>query len=236
MIRTLIVEDDPTEAQRLTEFVRRYGNARKETFQIVWVKSAMEMLSDKGHYDLVLLDIDLPGINGMEAAQLMRVYDETTPIIFVTNLARFAVKGYEVGASGFIVKPVSWGNLSMNLDRALRAIHQNVGRSIMVPTEEGTRVVPFRHLVYADVMGHRLSYHLEDGSVLEARGALGQLEEELAGAPIIRISKSCVVNMDKVTLVRPQSLQMVTGETLTISRMKKHEVVDAITDYLSGRR
>ena len=236
MIRTLIVEDDPAEAQRLTEFIRRYGSARDEAFQITWLKSAMEMLSDQAHYDLVLLDIDLPGLSGMEAAQLMRVYDETTPIIFVTNLAKYAVKGYEVGASGFIVKPVSWGNLSLNLDRALRAIHQNVGRSVMVPTEDGVRVISFNQLVYVEVMGHRLSYHLEDGSVLEARGALAQLEGELGDSPVIRISKSCIVNMDKIVLVRPQSLQVVTGETLPVSRMRKHEVTESVTSYLGSRR
>lgn len=196
----------------------------------------MEMLSDKGHYDLVLLDIDLPGITGMEAAQLMRVYDESTPIIFVTNLAKYAVKGYEVGATGFIVKPVTWGNLSMNLDRALRTIRQNSGRSVMVPTEDGMRVVAFSSIVYVEVTGHRLTYHLEDGEMLETRGSLGQLEEELAGAPIVRVAKSCVVNMDKITLVRAQDLQMVTGECVHVSRTRKREVMDAVTDYLGGRR
>lgn len=236
MIRTLIVEDEAQEAQRLMEFVRRYGKARDEAFQMTWLRSAMEMLSDRGHYDLVLLDIDLPGIDGMEAARLMRVYDETTPIVFVTNLSRFAVNGYEVGASGFIVKPVSWGNLSMSLDRALRVIRQNAGRSVVVPTEDCARVVPLGSLVYVDVTGHRLTYHLDDGSALQARGSLGQLEEELAGSPVVRISKSCVVNMDKIQLVRSQSLQMVTGETLPVSRTKKREVMDAVTDYLGGHR
>ena len=236
MIRTLIVEDEPDEAQRLTEFVRRYGNAHAETFQITWIKSAMEMLSDKGHYDLVLLDIDLPGISGVEAAQLMRVYDETTPIIFVTNLAKYAVKGYEVGATGFIIKPVSWGNLSMNLDRALRTIKQNVGRSVMVSTDDGMRVIPFSQIIYVEVTGHRLTYHLEDGSTLETRGSLGQIEDQLAGTPIIRTAKSCLANMDKIMLVRPQGMQMVNGEVLPISRTRKREVMDAVTDYLGGRR
>lgn len=236
MIRTLIVEDEPAEAERLMKFVRRYGDARDELFQVTWIKSAMDMLSDKGHYDLVLLDIDLPGISGMEAAQLLRVYDETTPIIFVTNLAKYAVKGYDVGATGFIVKPVSWGNLSMSLDRALRSIRQNVGRSVIVPTEDGSRVVPFAQVVFVEVTGHRLTYHLEDGSTLEARGSLGQLEGELAGAPVIRVSKSCLVNMDKIVLVRPQSVQMATGEVLSVSRARKREVMDAVTDHLGGQR
>lgn len=236
MIHTLVVEDEPSEAQRLIDFVRRYGAAHDEVFQITWIKSAMEMLADGGRYDLVLLDIDLPGISGMEAAQLLRVYDEQTPIIFVTNLAKYAVKGYEVGATGFIVKPVSWGNLSMNLDRALRTIRHNAGRSIMVPTESGMRVIPVNQLVFVEVRGHLLSYHLEDHTVLEARGSLAQLEDELAGAPFVRTDKSCLANMDKIVLIKPQELQMVTGDLLPVSRRRKREVTDSVTDYLGGRR
>lgn len=236
MYRTLIVEDEAAEAARLSAFVRRYGESHDIMFKITWIKSAMEMLADKSHYDLVLLDIDLPGITGMEAAQLMRVYDEHTPIIFVTNLAKYAVKGYEVGATGFIVKPVTWGNLSMNLDRALRTIKQNLGRSVVVPTEDGLRVVTSSSIVYVEVNGHRLTYHLENGELLETRGSLGQLEEELEGAPLVRVAKSCIVNMDKITLVRQQDLQMVTGECVHVSRTRKREVMDAVTDYLGGRR
>lgn len=236
MYRTLIVEDEPREAQRLIDYVRRYGETHDVAFQISWLRSAMEMLSDKGHYDLVFLDINLPGIDGMEAAQLMRVYDETTPIIFVTNLSKYAVKGYEVGATGFIVKPVTWGNLSMSLDRALRAVAQSAGRSVMVPTEEGARVVPLSSIVFVEVTGHRLTYHLEGGEALEARGSLGQLEKELAGAPVLRVSKSCLANMDKITLVRAHELQMVTGDVLRVSRTRRREVLDAVTDYLGGHR
>ena len=236
MYRVLIVEDEADEASTLRSHLERFGAARGVDFSITWLKTAFDFVSQSGKFDLVFLDIDLPGISGMEAAQLMRVYDETTPIIFVTNLAKYAVKGYEVGATGFIVKPVTWGNLSMNLDRAMRAIKQNAGRSVMVPTEDGMRVVPFSTIVYVEVTGHRLTYHLESGELLEARGSLGQLEEALSGAPIIRVAKSCLVNMDKIVLMRPQSLQMVTGDTLSISRTRKREVVDAVTDHLGGRR
>lgn len=236
MHHVLIVDDEPREAERLSELIRRYGTARHEEFQVTWIKSAMDLLSDKSHYDLFLLDIDLPGIDGMEAARLLRTYDEQTPIIFVTNLARFAVKGYEVDALGFIVKPATYGSLSMNLDRALRAIGNNLGRSVMVSTEDGTRVVKFSSIVYAEVNGHRLRYHLDGGEMLETRGSLGQLREELANAPIVSVSKSCIANMDKVVLIRNDSLQMSNGEQLHISRTRKREVTEAVTDYLGGRR
>ena len=236
MYRALVVEDEALEARRLTDLLARYGKAHDVEFRVTWHASAMEMLSDKGHYDLVLLDIELPGINGMEAAQLMRTYDETIPIIFVTNLAKYAVKGYEVGAIGFIVKPVTYGGLSLSLDRALRAIGANAGRSIAIPTEDGMHVVPLRQVLYIEVTKHRLTYHLDGEDPLEARGSLVQLEEDLADAPVVRVSKSCLANMDKISLVRNSEVQMTNGDLLRISRTHKREVVDKVTDYLGGRR
>lgn len=236
MYRTLVVEDEAVEAQRLTDLLRRYGQAHDVEFKITWHTSAMDMLSDKGHYDLCLLDIEMPGINGMEAAQLMRTYDEDIPIIFVTNLAKYAVKGYEVGALGFILKPVTYGNLSLSLDRALRAVKQSAGRSLTVPTEDGVRVIPLRSIIYIEVTKHRLTYHLEGEEPLDARGSLIQIEEELSDAPVVRVSKSCLANMDKISMVRSSEIQMSNGELLRVSRTHKRDVIEKVTDYLGGRR
>lgn len=236
MYRALIVENESEDADRLSGLVGRYSEARHVRFHITRHASAMEMLSDKSHYDLCFLDIDLPGISGMDAAQLLRVYDQTTPLVFVTNLAKYAVRGYEVDALGFIVKPATYGNVAMNLDRVLRALSQNSGRSVMVPTEDGVRVIALGSIVFVEVMGHRLTYHLEGEKPLEARGSLGQLEEELTDAPIVRVSKSCLANMDKVSLIRNDYLQMSSGDRLRVSRTRKREVMDTVTDYLGGRR
>ena len=118
----------------------------------------------------------------------------------------------------------------------LRAIGANVGRSVAVPTEDGVRVVPLRSIIYVEVTKHRLTYHIENEEPLEARGSLVQLEEELAEAPVVRVSKSCLANMDKISLVRNAEVQMTNGDLLRISRTHKKEVVDKVTDYLGGRR
>lgn len=189
LYRTLIVEDEPAEAQHLTELLRRYGQAHGHEFVITWHDSAIEMLEDHGHYDLSLLDIQMPGINGMEAAALLRTYDDQIPIIFVTNLAKYAVKGYEVGACGFIVKPATYGNLTLALERALRTVTQNAGRTVTIPTESGLRVIPLRQIVYIEVMKHKLTYHIVGEEPVDARGSLVQLEEDLAEAPVVRIEE-----------------------------------------------
>lgn len=236
LYRTLIVEDEPAEAQHLTELLRRYGQAHGHEFVITWHDSAIEMLEDHGHYDLSLLDIQMPGINGMEAAALLRTYDDQIPIIFVTNLAKYAVKGYEVGACGFIVKPATYGNLTLALERALRTVTQNAGRTVTIPTESGLRVIPLRQIVYIEVMKHKLTYHIVGEEPVDARGSLVQLEEDLAEAPVVRISKSCLANMDQISTLRSTEMQMANGDCLRISRTHKRNVVDKVTDYLGGRR
>ena len=231
-----LVEDEPEAADVLAAFIARYADEKGLDLVVTRFGNAMDFEMTHQHFDLVFMDIQMPGINGMEAAQLMRTYDSETPIIFVTNLAQYAVKGYEVGALGFIVKPVSYGGLSLSLDRALRAIGANAGRSVAVPTEDGVRVVPLRSIIYVEVTKHRLTYHIENEEPLEARGSLVQLEEELAEAPVVRVSKSCLANMDKISLVRNAEVQMTNGDLLRISRTHKKEVVDKVTDYLGGRR
>lgn len=232
----LIVEDDSDDARALADAARSCGEARGATFQFTYRTSAQDMFTDKRRYDLCFLDIDMPGINGMEAAQLLRSYDEKLPIIFVTNLAKYAVNGYEVGASGFVLKPVTPGSLSMALGRALREAERNRSRTITVRASDGVHIVPFDSLVYIDSNRHQVIYHLEDREPVDARGTLAQVEEDLGDAPILRISKGCIINMDKVVLVNAGAVRMSTGEQLPISRTRKGEVLDALTDYLGGCR
>lgn len=232
MYRILLVEDEPEEAQRLMALIERYAQASGESFQTTWRSSAMEMVADKSRYDLMLLDIDLPGINGMEAAQLVRVYDEVTPIIFVTNLAQYAVNGYEVGAMGFIVKPATFGSLRMNLNRAMRHIRQSAAQSIMVSTDEGVRVVHVDQIVWVEIKGHHITFHLEDEKPLESYGSLSQVEKDLACAPVLRVSKSFIVNMDKVRRVNGLRLLLTSGDEIPISRVRRREIVDALNDHL----
>ena len=108
MVRVLVIEDTPAEADALVLCLRRYAAERGETLAIEVIGSAFEFLGSHQPCDLIFMDIDMPGITGMEAAQALRAHDEKTPLVFVTNLSQYAVKGYEVDALGFLVKPVSY--------------------------------------------------------------------------------------------------------------------------------
>ena len=87
MHRVLIVEDDPVEAAKLRGHLDRYAREHDTSFSVETLSSALEFVETRHVADLIFMDINMPGINGMEAAELLRTYDTETPLVFVTDLA-----------------------------------------------------------------------------------------------------------------------------------------------------
>lgn len=234
MYRILIVEDTPEAEAVLHAHLDRYAAEREVTLNVTWHQSAFEVAGGDAHFDLIFLDIELPGINGMEAANLMRGFDPDTPIIFVTNLAQYAVKGYEVDALDFVVKPVSYADFRLKMDKAIRTIERRGTRSITISVDGGFRVISVPDIVYVDVSNHDLAYHLANGEVLVARGTLSKLETELANASFVRISNSCLVNMAHIKQIRGTDIHLSNGEVTWFSRSRKKPALEVIARYIGG--
>lgn len=230
-----LVEDEPEAADVLASFIARYADEKGLELVVTRFGNAMDFEMTHQHFDLVFMDIQMPGINGMEAAQLMRTYDSETPIIFVTNLAQYAVKGYEVDALDFIVKPVTYFNFRMRMDKAMRRIRRNGSRSIAIGTRDGMRVVALSDIEYVEVSKHDLSYHLVgEEEPFVVYGSLVAFEQEVEGGPFVRISNSCLVNMNRIRAIRGGELVMHGGKVLYFSRSRKREAVATITGFLGG--
>lgn len=232
MHRILIVEDAPAEADALESCLRRWAEESGEQIALERLGSATEFMATRRAADLVFMDIDMPGLSGMEAAEHLRTYDEQTPLVFVTNLAQYAAHGYAVDALDFLVKPVTYEGVSACMARALRAIRRNAGTTIALATPEGLRVLPLSQIAYVDILRHDLYYHLaEDGEVLRLRGSIRAAAEELGDA-FVRISASCLVNMGQVRLVRQGSVVMADGTELFYSRGCRKAALETLAAYV----
>lgn len=232
MYRMLIVEDEADAAAALRDAIRRYGDEHAEQFQVGWMRNTIDI--DEPAFDLIFMDIDLGIENGMEAAREIREFDRSTPIIFVTNLAQYAVQGYEVNALDFIVKPFAYGSFSLRMDRAMEVLRRREGRSITVQTRDGLRIFPASSLVRVWMRGHNVNYGLSDGSTAAARGSLKETEEMLGGTPFLKISSGCIINMAHVRGVRDAAVTMSDGTVCYISRANKRRCLEEISRYLGG--
>ena len=232
MYRILIVEDTGAEADRLVACLERYEAEFGERFAITRLSSALEFAEKHPRADLIFMDIDMPGMNGMEAAELLRKRDEETPLVFVTNLAQYAVRGYTVDALDFIVKPVTYADFAPRMARAIKAMKRNAGATVSINTPEGLRVVAVSSIAYVDILRHDLYYHLASKEEpLRIRGSIKQAASEL-GCNFVKLSSSCLANMAQIRLVRQNSVVMSTGDELFFSRACRKTALETIAGYM----
>ena len=228
-----IVEDDGNYAALLTDYFIRYQSGRGDKFEIKTYGDGLDFLENyQPGTDIVLLDIEMPHISGMDAARRLRETDKLVSIIFVTNLARFAVDGYEVDACGFMVKPVSYPAFCLQMERTLRRLTLREESELVIKGKGLIYKVALNSVYYIEVSGMELKFHTSDG-IICARGSLNKYEELLAPHNFVSANSCYLINLRYVTSVK-KDMACVNGEELKISRGKKKLFIDALTDYLGA--
>ena len=226
-----LVEDSNEEVQRIRAYFRRYQEGKADSFEIAHFSNAEDFLEKyAGTYDFVLMDIMLPGMNGMEASARLRRVDALVPLVFVTNMAQFAVKGYEVDAFDFIVKPVRYPHFVMKLDRIMGKISRQKDKQIMLRFADNILCLPVSQITYIEVAAHNLRYHTLDATHT-VYGSLKKVEEELAGEPFARCNSCYLVNLAHVQGIDGFTA-IVGGKALQISRAKRKAFLESLNKYL----
>lgn len=233
MVRIAVVEDSMTDWTILSDHLDRYGKTKLEKLSISRFPDGMDFISDyKADFDIILMDIDMPHMNGLDTARRLRQVDEDVALIFITNLAQYAINGYEVRALDFMVKPVEYGELEYKLDRALLYCHRHGGDTLTLESAGVARRVPLRTIYYVEVYNHSLIYHTADGDIT-AHGQLKDLESDSRFEGFAKCNSCYLVNCEQVMQVHPDHV-LVGGDRLPISRRRKKTFMSRLTEALGG--
>ena len=228
------MEDEVEEAETLRSYFARYTQEYGTTFTVTHFLSAEAFLNRyRPVYDLVLMDICLPKTSGMDAAALLRRVDQSVSLIFVTNMAQFAVKGYEVDAFDFVVKPVSYADLSQTLGRLLKDSLE--GGFISVNCSNQIVKVFLSELVYTETQRHYQALFLADGTTARTRMTRAELCELLGPRKrFARVGASFLVNLDYVVRVAPDGIELLGDRVVHIPRRALAELKRQYFDYYCG--
>ncbi len=233
MINVAIVEDTLKDAETLKDYTRRAVEMVNETCEITVFNNAVAFLDGyRGNFDIVFMDIELPDINGMDAAKKLRLLDESVVLIFVTNMAQFAVGGYAVDAMDFMVKPVSYENVCIKISRAIKKIEGKREEKLVLPGKGGVTVIMIPQIRYVEIMNHRLTFFTTQGDVA-AVGSLSKIEEKLLRFNFSRCNNYSLVNLNFVTKVEDYTVWL-DKEMLTVSRARKRPFLKDLADFLGG--
>lgn len=233
MISIAIVEDEAAQAQVLLSYLERYGREHDVHFQTTHFSGSLAFLNDaRTVFDIVFMDIEMPYKNGMEAAAEMRRINTESCLIFVTNMAQYAIKGYEVDAMDFLVKPVAYPVFSFKLAKALAQVEKRRHTELCIPLKNGIVRLQVSDIRYVRVDQHRIFYHTIHG-VQEAWCSLQQAENTLKPFGFSRCSSNCLVNLRCVTRVVDDEVY-VGDEMFSLSRGKKKQFMADLAQYLGG--
>lgn len=132
-MRVLIAEDEPDFARQMEQHLRRFAEENQLPLTMQTYGNGAELVEQyRPDWDILLLDVDMPGLDGISAARCIRGTDAEVIIIFVTNLAQYAICGYEVNALDYVLKPVNYYALSMKLKKALRYCRKSESKYLLL--------------------------------------------------------------------------------------------------------
>lgn len=233
MIKIAVIDDEKEERERLLGYYQRLRAEVNEQLDIHTYLSGDDFL-DKGDisFDLICLDIDMDGLDGISTAKEIRKRDSQVIIIFVTNMAQMAIRGYEVQALDFVVKPVNYYSFAMKMSNAFHMLRNRRSRNIILTTSGGMQKISTDELYYVEVNGHYLYYHTKD-QVFRQKASMKEIEDRLAGLSFKRCNNCYLVNLKYVNCVNKDDLKV--GEDwLKISRPRKKDFLQSLANYMGG--
>lgn len=235
MIHVGIVDDDARSRDVVLSHLRRYQDEHDVEFTVRTFTDGSEIArAYRPEFDILFLDVEMLDMDGFETARAVRALDDRVIIVFITRMAQFAIKGYEVDALSYLVKPVPYFAFSQELARCLVRASRADSDGIMIPTAQGTARVDVSDIVYVESIKHRIIVHVIGGQHAFT-GTLKAVEAELAGRGFFRSNNSFLVNLRHVHAVKQTSCVMLGGDELQISRARKRAFLNAMADHIGGR-
>lgn len=231
MLQIAIIEDEADLAQQTKVNAVRYLNEQGLEGNIAVFNDDMDIADNyKPIWDIVLLDIEMPLLDGMSAAQKIREQDATVVMIFITLMAKYAIKGYEVDALDFILKPITYAQLSMKLPRAIERASQRQKHHLFITVNGEKQRIESSAIYYIEVRGHWLYLH---NQTLEVSGSLQEIEDRLKDQQFSRCSNSYLVNLRHVDAVKKDSI-VVGANTLPLSRGRRNTFLSGLANSVTG--
>lgn len=232
MLEIAIVEDEEQEASRIGSFLDRFSRETGVELRHSWSASAAGFLENyRCEYDLIFMDIRMPDMDGMKAAQRLREMDSAVILIFVTSLAQYAVQGYSVDALDYILKPVNYPAFMLKMQRAVARCKQKRVRWILLNTNSGAVQLEESKLRYVEIFDHHIRYHTQQANY-DAYGTLKSVEQSLPPHAFFRCNNQCIVNLRYVTKVDGFTA-VVDGREFSISRLRKKTFMEQLHRFSS---
>lgn len=233
MINVAICENEAEETKKLTQFLYKYANENGVTFNIRNFENGMRFLETfSSNYDVVFMDIDMPLMNGLETAKKLREKDSSVALIFVTNLAQYAINGYEYNAVDYILKPLNYPSFALKMNRVMTICNKRYRNEICIRTNNGEARFSSNQVIYVEINAHSIIYHTEVGDY-NAYGTMKKVEAQFSDNEFVKCNSCYLVNLRYVSKIDGYTVTVGKHELL-ISRPRRKIFISKLHAYYGG--
>ncbi len=233
-MKIAIIEDNTSDYATICELIKRYSKEKNLEITTVYFEDAFDFLDRYSNvYDAVFMDIDLPMLNGMDAAKKLRAQDKVVPIVFITNLQHYAIEGYSVNAISYLLKPVTYPQAETVLNKLLRKMQSTEKKDLMISSAGGGYCVNMNDVIYVTVIGdHKLEYYVngEERPII-ASGSMKKAEEAFPKKQFCKANSGTLVNLNFVKLVKQNDVDVGVA-ILALSRPQKKKFISALNEWI----
>lgn len=231
-LRIAICDDDPSSISRIRDFVYRLCGEREILPELYACHDGDELVEKYAlDTDFLFLDVEMPLLDGIQAATAIRERDAHVVIVFMSNYEQYAIRGYQAGAWRYLLKPIEWQafrrEVSLPLDKCLR----EKDHTLHIKNDRGVYSVPADEICYLEVnVKKNVTVHARDREI-ECYHPLTSVAEKLALPNFYRCHNSYLVNMDYIACVEKDTIFLRNGVEIPLSKHRRKEFMQAFMDY-----
>ncbi|MBO3446192.1 LytTR family DNA-binding domain-containing protein [Clostridium sp. CCUG 7971] len=231
MLKIAICDDEINILNKTKSIVEDYLQSKA---QIHTYLSGEELIKDYINFDIVFLDIDMKGINGIETAKRIREKDKLVKIIYVTNYTDYTSSAFSVHAFGYIVKPVCEKDIHHQLEEALSYMHEEVSEVLEFNTTEGIVRIDIKDIYYFEYKLRKVIMKCRDYSYI-IKDKISEIGSNMEKYSFMMPHKSFSINLYNVKSVKGYDIHMMDGSIIPLSQKKSTQFRQSLNIYLSNK-
>lgn len=229
----IAVCDDVKEDQKeIAEMTEEICKAEQICPEITCYSSAKELfagLEEGKKYDMMLIDVLMPGQDGIELARILRSHKEEASIVFISCNREMALQGYEVSAARYLAKPLDKDKLK---EAILFCYGQHQKEEMLFKVDGSMRKIRTKDIYYIEIVARKCRLRFENEE-MDVNISLTELEEKLSGHDFIRCHKSFLVNCRHIRSILTSSVELTDGRRVPVSKHRIKEVKQAFVNYMN---
>lgn len=233
MIRVAVCDDEPYMCEIIKEKVSGLMAEAATPLEIFCYTSGYDLLEQCFQYDILFLDVQMPGIDGIAIAKRLREMGNTCQIIFITVFKERVFDAFSVEAVDYLCKPIDLYRLKNALNRALKGLERKEEKALFIQTMNWTKSVKLGSIYYCEVINRKIYLHTKDG-IIEYYSKLEDVEKQL-DYRFFKCHRSYIVNLDFLSEYSDGQIMLESGDHIPVSRQRRQEFMNIFLQYMKTK-